>query len=551
MYKSRYRRILRFFLRLIANEVWWTVLLPKVGLRALGRRTHSKRMRKMAAKYRSLAVSMGGVLIKVGQFLSSRLDVLPREITSELSGLQDEVGAEPFADIRAVVEAEFGMPLEEKFGDFDPHPIAAASIGQAHGAHLYHLTTGGEPSPPVVVKVQRPHIQEIVDADLAAINVVGRWLSRMKFIRKRMNISMLIEEFSRTLYEELDFLHEGRNAELFAENFKNRSEVVVPRVVWSHTTRRVITLQDVGAIKIGDYEAIEAAGISRPEVADRLINTYLQQIFEDSYFHADPHPGNLFVLPAPGTDGHSSFKLVFIDFGMTGALAPETFAALREVLISVGTRNAGRLAEAFDRLGILLPEANLELIAKASQKVFDSVWGKSTKEMMALESNDFRKIADEFNDLLYDMPFQLPANLILLGRCLGILSGMASGLNPDFNIWHSLAPYVEKLVQAEGEGTVQLVMKELGNTARVLLNLPARIDSLALQMSEGKMAVRVWELEQHVSRFDRIVRKLAASIVFAAILLASTAFYLTGHVEFAIAGAAVDSVLLLWIWLGR
>jgi predicted unusual protein kinase regulating ubiquinone biosynthesis (AarF/ABC1/UbiB family) len=256
MKRSRYRQTLRFFSRVMTSEIAWDFLLPRIGLGGLARRTRPARLRRIAAAYRALAIRMGGVLIKVGQFLSTRLDVLPREITAELSGLQDEVGAERFESIRREVETEFGMPLGQKFLEFDPVPLASASIGQVHRARLQPQPGDETPSAPVVVKVQRPRIQEIVEADLAALRVAGRWVQRLKAVSRRANVPALIEEFARSLYEETDYIHEGKNAERFARNFADRPDVVVPSVVWSATTRRVLTLQDVGALKITDYQAI-------------------------------------------------------------------------------------------------------------------------------------------------------------------------------------------------------------------------------------------------------------------------------------------------------
>ena len=341
MQKARYRRTLAFFFGVMLRELWWDFLLPRIGLGVLSRRTRSGRMRRIARSFRELAVRMGGVLIKVGQFLSSRLDVLPREITAELSDLQDEVGAEAFEAIREVVEAEFGAPLAERFEVFDPLPLASASIGQVHRARLRPGASDAPPTGSVVVKVQRPNIEEIVEADLAAIKVAGGWLRRFRSVRRHANVPALIEEFSRALYEEIDYLHEGENAVRFARNFAARPEVVVPAVLWTHTTRRVLTLQDVGAIKITDYAAIEAAGVDRASVADKLLDVYLKQVFEDGFFHADPHPGNLFVQPAARAARAEEWKLVFVDFGMTGTIAADSFAALREGLLAIGTRDAG------------------------------------------------------------------------------------------------------------------------------------------------------------------------------------------------------------------
>ena len=549
--RSRYRRVLRFFYGLLLRELWWELILPKVGLRRLAERRRPERLRRSASAFRALAARLGGVLIKVGQFLSSRLDVLPREITAELAGLQDEVGAESFEEIRGVLEAEFGLPLEQKFVEFDPLPMASASIGQVHYARLCTRTPEGRPCPPVVVKVQRPRIREIVEADLAALKVVGGWLSRFKAVRKRANVPAIIEEFGRILYEEMDYLHEGKNAELFAEKFKGRPEVRVPEVVWSHTTLRVLTLQDVGAIKIADYAGIEAAGIDRREVAARLLSVYLEQIFEDGFFHADPHPGNLFVLPAPAGSPPGAWRLVFIDFGMTGTLPPQTFAALREALVGAGTRDAARLVRSFRELDLLLPGADLELIERASRVVLEKIWGRSTREIMDLPEAEAREFVAEFRDLLYELPFQVPENLILLGRCVSILSGMASGLDPDFNLWKILAPYVRKLAEADGGSAARLFLRELADSAGTLLRLPKRADALVARLEQGKLEIRLPELKNYVARLERAARKLSVSIIFASTLFVGAAFYLTGHRPAAIGFAAAALLLLLWLVFGR
>ena len=257
-------------------------------------------MRRIAARYRTLAIHMGGVLIKVGQFMSSRLDVMPREITSELAGLQDEVGAESFEAIRGEVEAEFGGPLSSKFFEFDPVPVASASIGQVHRARLCAATAEGEPCPPVVVKVQRPRIQQIVEADLAAIRVAGSWLQRFKSVRRHANVPALIEEFRRSLYEELDYLHEGKNAERFALNFAGQpGGGGAGGGLEPHDEARSHPARTWGRSRSLITRPSTRRAIDRAEVAEKLLDVYLKQVFEDGFFHADPHPGNLFVLPAP------------------------------------------------------------------------------------------------------------------------------------------------------------------------------------------------------------------------------------------------------------
>ena len=299
MLKSRYRRITFFFARVIGGIILWDLIFPRIGLGGRSKATRSERMRKMAVGFRAMAIEMGGVMIKLGQFLSTRADVLPYEITSELAGLQDEVPAESFESIRQIVEREYGTTIPEKFQQFARQPLAAASLGQAHRAILHAEDAHKVGFQNVVVKVQRPDIDQIIETDLAALKRVAGWVQKYRPISRRADIPALFREFAKTLYEEIDYQAEAQNAETFAENFCERPGVCVPRIVWSHCTNRILVLEDVSAIKITDYDAITAAGIDRGEVAQRLIETYLQQIFVDGFFHADPHPGNLFVCPVP------------------------------------------------------------------------------------------------------------------------------------------------------------------------------------------------------------------------------------------------------------
>ncbi len=481
MYRARYRRILWFFARMLLNFFWWDILLPRLGLRKWGRRTLKRRMQQAAASFRVLAIQMGGVMIKVGQFLSARLDVLPREITDELAGLQDEVAPESFETVRKMVETEFGATLETLFAVFEPVPRASASIGQVHGARLLPSDSDepGCEGIPVVVKVQRPEIEALVEVDLNALRVVGRWVMLYKPISKRANVPVLLEEFSRSLHEEIDYLAEGKNAETFAENFADQPEIQVPTVCWARTSRRVLTLQDVQAIKITDYAAIEEAGIDRAEVAERLYETYLKQIFEDRFFHADPHPGNLFVLPGEITDPAEkrSWRLVFVDFGMVGRVPTSLFDGLRDALIGMATQDSKRIIQAYQKMGILLPGANIEVLEQVGNRLFERFWGKSTIEMMDMHPEEAHQFVQEFGDVLFDLPFQAPENMILFVRCLGILSGMCSGLDPNFNLWLGLGPYADRLVSAEGGGKAQTILKEAGKILQTLISLPGRTEN--------------------------------------------------------------------------
>ncbi|MCP4543743.1 MAG: AarF/ABC1/UbiB kinase family protein [Chloroflexi bacterium] len=547
IFHTRYRRIVLFSARVVISLIAWELILPRLGFRKRAQQTRSDRLRRIAAAFRALAIEMGGVLIKVGQFLSSRLDVLPIEITAELADLQDEVPAEDFADIRRVVETELGTPLLTKFARFDEVPLAAASLGQAHCAELkIPAESTDESLTTVVVKIQRPNIETIVATDLAALRTVGKWLHRYPPIRKRADIPMLLDEFSHVLHEEIDYLAEGRNAETFAANFADRPDVLVPRVAWTHTTRRVLALENVFGIKITDYDAITAAGVDRAEVARRLFDTYLKQIFDDGFFHADPHPGNLFVFP--GDDEGNSWRLTFVDFGMAGRVPPNLRAGLREGTIAIGTRDAGRMIKAYEMMGVLLPHADLELLEKAEAQMFERFWGKSMAELQQISHKEMVEFAREFRELIYTMPFQVPQDLILLGRTIAILSGICTGLDPQFNIWESVVPFAQKLIAEEALSGWEFWVGELGGVARALLTLPRRTEAVLGQMERGEIAVRVPQLSKQMSRLEQVARRMVGSVVFAAMLLGGVQLHLADQmvfsgVLFAGAGLALLSVI--------
>lgn len=545
MLRKRYRRIVFFFIRVITRLLWWDLFMARVGFHRWAKRTREERLHDIAQNYRTLAVEMGGVLIKVGQFLSARIDVLPQIVTDELSGLQDKVPPEKFEPIRRLAERELGVSLAEEFVKFEEEPLAAASLGQVHRAKLRdtppreqgleHTGEAANSSRWVVVKVQRPNLEALINTDLAALRTVGNWLKRYKPIRKRADIPALLDELTRILYEEMDYLAEGRNAEAFRANFAGRDDVRVPRVIWSHTTRRVLTLEDVYAIKITDYEAITEAGVDRTEVAKRLFDVYLEQIFHHEFFHADPHPGNLFVETILGEDengrGESGigWRLTFVDFGMMGQIPPNTRAGLRELAIAVATQDAKRLVKSYQILGFLLPGADLSLVEEAEAAAFERFWGKSMAELQEIGFEEMHEFAKEFRGLLYDMPFQVPQDLILLGRCVTILSGMCAGLDPNFNLWESISPFAQELMAEEVVGGWEFWRDEVAEWVRAAVAMPKRLDRTLALMEGGKLEVQTPGLARNLARLESSLRRLVGVLLFAALLLGGVQLYASGN----------------------
>ncbi|AYF98023.1 ABC1 kinase family protein [Protaetiibacter intestinalis] len=514
--RARYRRIMRFATRAFVQAWWFELVLPRVGLAGLAERGRARRLQRLARRFHGLAVDLGGLMIKVGQFLSSRLDVLPPEITKELEGLQDEVAAEPFDRIRAQTEAELGIPLDVAFVAFDPVPIAAASLGQAHRAQLSPGIAADVGFTDVVVKVQRPGIEEVVGVDLAALRRVGRWLARVRLVSSRVDAPALVEEFAATSLAEIDYLHEAGNAERFAADFADDPRVAAPVVVWDRTSLRVLTLSDVTAIKITDVTALAAAGIDPAAVAQELARATFQQIFVAGFFHADPHPGNIFVTPGEsGTGG--DWHLTFVDFGMMGEISDALRAGLREFILAVVARDGRALVTSLERLGVLLPGADTDELERVMSASFDRFGGMGVAELHDLDPRELEAFARQFGDTIRSLPFQLPENFLLLIRTISLISGVTSALNRDFNMWDAVDPFARAVLSRSGFDVRELGQRALGY-ATTLGRLPRRLDELATRIDRGQLAVRAPGVERRLASLERMLARLISAIVFAAML---------------------------------
>ena len=454
---KRYRKVRWFFARAFLHVIWWDIVLNRPILRWF--RTPSlPRWQKIARRYRYLALDMGGVLIKLGQFLSIRVDILPPEVTRELAGLQDEIPAEPFDAILAQVEEDFGRPVADIFEWFEPEPLGAASLAQAH---LACLASGEE----VVVKVLRPNIDVLVETDLNAIALAIRWLKFYKPISKRVDLDKLAREFAVVTRKELDFKAEGENAEQFARDFADDPQVYFPKIYWEYSAAKTLTLENVGYIKIADLAGIDAVGISRPEVAKKFYNVYMGEIFVTNFVHADPHPGNVFIKPLPHPDEKNvtefrpgepvpyhpdrPFQIAFVDFGMVAVIPERLRAALRDYAIGVGTRDAHKVVQSYADAGVLWPGADMKRLEEATADMFQRIWGVRMGPIRELAETEVGYFMQEYRDIVYEAPFQFPADMLFVVRAIGILSGMATNLDPNFDPWAESIPFAERLAKEE------------------------------------------------------------------------------------------------------
>ena len=531
--RRRFVRVSAFFLGVVAHIYLWDIFLARFGLfRWYVRRTTTTRWVRIARRFRNLALELGGMQIKLGQFLSSRADIVPEAVRRELAGLQDEVPPAPAGHVLEVILEELGAVPNDLFLSFDQEAVAAASLGQVHFATLQD---GRE----VAVKVQRPFIDRIIEVDLSAVAWVVRLIKGYPPIRRRADLEALLAEFGKVLVQELDYIQEARSGQRFRENFAEVQGIYIPEPIMQYTTRRVLVMERISGLKISDLRALEQVGVSRIELAARLNNCYLKQFFLDGFFHADPHPGNLFVrlepeLPpvylehsqAGGTtyrsgvlnNGHlvgddearaiapgRPFTLIFVDFGMVGTLPSQTMDVIRRGVVGLATNDAERIVASLDQLNMILPGSDRRPIVQAVEILLRHSFNRTMREMTNL---DVEMIFDETKDIIYDLPFQIPQDLLYFGRALSMVAGLSTEICPDINLFQELQPFARMLLDEERRKSdwPQQFQKELREMGQILLTLPRQMDNFYRSANRGELATRL-----DLSRVERGIRRIEQS----------------------------------------
>ena len=394
-----------------------------------------------ARRLYELAIRRQGLLIKFGQIIGSRPDLVPDEYIGVLSRLQDQVPPRPFEVIKRRVEAQLRRPLGDVFAEFDEKPIAAASLAQVHRARLkrpaagWRSTEDGEwDGVDVAVKVQYPGIQNIVENDLRNIRFLLRILQRFE---KNLDFTPLVEEISHNAPLELDFINEGHNAELIAKNFGNRDDIIVPKIVWEYSTRRVLVMEYLEGIKITDLAGLERAGIDRQAVAQLVIDAYCEQLYLHGMFHADPHPGNLFVQPGP--------RLVMLDFGLCRQLDDKFRLGYARLVNAMLSWNVGDMVQAFLDLGVKVKnpadtKVYLEL-GKGFTEVGQEGRAYADPDLVA-EANQRMSRAIRANPIT-----DIPREFLLIGRVVGLLSGLGKHLDSRVDMLQTIVPYTKAALE--------------------------------------------------------------------------------------------------------
>jgi predicted unusual protein kinase regulating ubiquinone biosynthesis (AarF/ABC1/UbiB family) len=487
--QRRYVDIWAFVLKLMAAN--WAYNRAWTYSGGMTEESKAKRRRTLAIWIRETLLDLGPTFIKVGQLFSTRADLFPVEYVEELSKLQDKVPAFSYEQVEAIIYQDFGRTIPELYRSFDPIPIAAASLGQVHRAQLH---SGEE----VVVKVQRPGLKKLFKIDLAILKGIARYFQNHPRWGRGRDWMGIYEECCRILWEEIEYLNEGRNADTFRRNFRQYDWVKVPRVYWRYSSPRVLTLEYMPGIKISQYEALEAAGLDRKTLAQLGARAYLHQLLDDGFFHADPHPGNIAVSP----DG----SLIFYDFGMMGRVQPITKEKLLNTFFGIAQKDAARVVNSLIDLGALAPTGDMGPVRRSVQYMLDHFMDQP------FENQSVAAISDDLYEIAHDQPFRFPATFTFVMRAFSTLEGVGKGLDPEFNFMEVAKPFAMDLMNGNGlnsNGLPDGLFSELGRQAAQVstsaLGLPRRIEDTLDKLERGDIRVRVRSTET-----DRVLRRISS-----------------------------------------
>ncbi|MDB9306674.1 MULTISPECIES: ABC1 kinase family protein [Cyanophyceae] len=491
------------------------------------------RRKAQAVWIRNTLLELGPTFIKVGQLFSTRADIFPGEYVEELAKLQDKVPAFSYEQVEASIEEELGKKIPELFQNFEPIPLAAASLGQVHKAVLH---TGES----VVVKIQRPGLKKLFEIDLQILKGITRYFQNHPKWGRGRDWLGIYEECCRILWEEIDYLNEGRNADTFRRNFRGYEWVKVPRVYWRYASPKILTLEYVPGIKISQYEALEAAGLDRKLLARLGAQAYLLQLLNNGFFHADPHPGNIAVSP--------NGDLIFYDFGMMGQIQSNVREGLMETLFGIAQKDGDRVVRSLIDLGAIAPTEDMGPVRRSVQYMLDHFMDQP------FENQSVAAISDDLYELAYNQPFRFPATFTFVMRAFSTLEGVGKGLDPDFNFMEVAQPYAMQLITdmngPDNNSFINELSRQAVQVSTTAFGLPRRLEDTLEKLERGDMRVRVRsiETERLLRRQSNIQLGTTYALIISGFTLSATILLVNGYVWLAVlAGliAAALSVILI------
>ena len=429
--------------KLVQFKMWFFHIFM-LALRRLFIGTEANKDRnqeRQAVWLKEKLITLGPTFIKIGQAMGTRADLLPLPFVKELGTLVDQVPAFPNDVAFARIEQDLGRKINEVYAEFDLVPVAAASLGQVYRARL---KTGEE----VAVKVQRPNLEATIKGDIVILKKVAKFAEKFPQLNENADWTGMLREFDTTIHEEMDYAAEGRNAERFRGNFKNWTNIHVPTIYWDYTSSKVLTMEFIHGTKVTDLEAQSRLNINSAKVNRLLIKTYLKQLLEDGFFHADPHPGNLLIMP----DG----RLAFFDFGMVGRISAELQAKMIDAFFHVVGKDPAGIAEDLIELDFLKPGTDPRTIRPVVERMFEFHFNLKLKDV------NFKELTYDLADVMYDYPFRLPSNFTYIMRALMTLEGIGIVTDPEFNFFETAKPYAKEfMLKREGRDFRKLFVNKL------------------------------------------------------------------------------------------
>jgi len=489
------------------------------------REVSSRRQEERAEALLETLLTLGPTFIKLGQLLSSRPDVLPPVYIDVLSQLQDRVPPADWAAAREVVEEELG-PLEDHFDAFDETAISGASLGQ-----VYVAEADGER---VAVKVRRPNVESLVEADLRVIRWSLPFVTRVVGQSRAFSLSNLADEFAKTIRQEMDYEREAAMLREIRTNFADNEACRMPRVIEDRSGPRVLTMEYVPGTKITDIEALNAAGLDLGAIAENVVRFYLQMIVEDGIFHADPHPGNLAVQD----DG----TVVFYDFGMSGRVDPRIQDEIIDFYIAAAERNTDRILDALVAMGTLSPDADRDTMGRVMELAIEDARGE------AIDQYRVQRIIQEVEDTIYEFPFRLPRNLALVLRVATVVEGVCVTLDEEFDFIAVATDYLTE--QGYREESIRQAIEEAGDQFQAAtlasLRIPPKLDTALTRLERGNVKVQSVVTDSN-DVLDRLARRVIYGLVLASLIVATALLYPAAPIAAALsAGVGLVVALLLY-----
>lgn len=516
-------------------DIWFFVLrllfdfwLDQKAWSYPGGMTEAKRIarrKKQAIWIRNTLLDLGPTFIKVGQLFSTRADLFPAEYVEELAKLQDRVPAFSYEQVEAIVEQELGKQIPELFYSFDPIPLAAASLGQVHKAKLH---SGEE----VVVKVQRPGLRKLFEIDLAILKGITRYFQSHPEWGRGRDWLGIYDECCRILWEEIEYLNEGRNADTFRRNFRNYEWVKVPRIYWRYTSPRVLTLEYAPGIKISHYEALEAAGLDRKLLARQGAEAYLHQLLNNGFFHADPHPGNI-AVSAEGA-------LIFYDFGMMGQIKTGVREQLMKTLFGIAQKDSTQVVQSLVELGAIAPVDDMGPVRRSIQYMLDHFMDKP------FENQSVSAISDDLYEIAYNQPFRFPATFTFVMRAFSTLEGVGKGLDPEFSFMEVAKPFAMQIMtngngSTDGNSFLNELSRQAAQVGSTAFGLPRRLEYTLDKLEQGDLRLRVRsiETERLLRRQSSVQMGIIYALVVSAFTLSATILLVNNFVWLALLPALI------------